>query len=75
MANLTTTPTPAPTITTADAAALIGVNLDQVQALIRRRKLPAINVSSGTRPVYRLKHSDVLDFIERRSTTIEVGDE
>lgn len=61
-------PTKAPySLSTADAAHLLGCSPSQVVNLIRAGQLRALDVSvSGTVPTFRLSRADVDAFISRR---------
>jgi excisionase family DNA binding protein len=55
-------------VSTAAAAALLGVSERQLRDLIRDGKIPFVNVGLAERPAYRLRPVDIEAFIVQRTT-------
>jgi len=56
-------------LTPEEAAGYLKVSAEQVRSLIRRGILTATNVGTGSkRPLYRIKHQSLEDFLADRTT-------
>lgn len=52
-------------LTTADAAARIGVSRQTIDRWIRLKLLKATRIEVGARAVYRIRPADLADFVRR----------
>lgn len=55
-------------LSTAQASVRLGISPESVGTLIKKGLLPALNLSSGNRPHYKIDEDDLARFIESRRT-------
>jgi excisionase family DNA binding protein len=57
-----------PLLTVADVAELLAIPQHTVRQIIRHRDLPAVNVGTPRRPIYRVEPAALEAFLEQRRT-------
>ena len=64
-----TAPDPRLAYPVSEAARLLSVSPRQVLRLIESRDLEASDIGNGSRPRWRVKHTEIVRYLDERSTT------
>jgi hypothetical protein len=58
----------AKTISTVEVQSITGWSLVKIRSLINQGKLPAINTSTGNRPIWEIRPEDLNEFLTPKNT-------